>query len=383
MQNSMILRTIILQFFFLVQVIPVLSQSHDKEESGWEQFTSSLDMPINGRFDYRNIQFGNDIDGYVDDSRFRMSSLLFMLNGKINENFTFNYRQAFNQTGVDDSNLSNNIQVATINYTTDNKKWLFKAGKFFYGYGTMEQQYWPYDVYRYSYVNNNVRLWKTGVHAEHITASGQHIAFQVANGVNEIDSLGKQIQATQFNVYWWGHIVKDFIKVYSNVTTLSNYNLYDGMPFAFSLGLQWNFDTFWIDTDFITARNMPNFNKNGTYYSTPIKFKYNGKHFRPFIKLIFDQVMFDSENDAVIVTNPVTEKPELVKNSLMITYEVALEFYPWEDKDFNLHIVGTYADANNHYFQQENTDPSSRNEYNTQFQLLAGISFNFDAFHLK
>lgn len=140
-------------------------------------------MPINGRFEYHSLRFRNDSNNFLDDKNFKLRKFR---KCSMVELVIISLSTIDNRTGVDDGNLSNNIQVATLNYTTNNNRWLFKVGKFFFGYGTMEQQYWPNNVYRYSYVNNNVRLWKTGVHAEHVTKSGQRIAAQIVKKLTSI-----------------------------------------------------------------------------------------------------------------------------------------------------------------------------------------------------
>ncbi|MBB6460191.1 hypothetical protein [Flammeovirga kamogawensis] len=125
---------------------------------------------------------------------------------------------------------------------------------------------------------------------------------------------------------------------------------------------------------------MPNFNKNGAYYSAPIRIKFQGKHLQPFFKLIIDDVSFDTDSDAVKVTYPNNYTTEKIQYSLMLTYVIGLEFKPWVDKGINFHAVGIYADEDSNYFNHINENPSARQQYQyqSQVQLLIGCSFGFD-----
>ncbi|MBB6460192.1 porin [Flammeovirga kamogawensis] len=176
MKSIKILKAILF-IVFILNINPVVySQTINKNKDNiLSKIINNLSMPVNGRFDYEITKYRNEVEGFNDNPSFRMSSLVVLLNGTINNNLSFDFRQVFDQTGIDQSGIPYNIQVASLNFKTSNQRWIFKLGKFFESYGTNEQQYWPSEVYRYSYINSNVSVWKSGIHAEYTSKSGQQI----------------------------------------------------------------------------------------------------------------------------------------------------------------------------------------------------------------
>ncbi|AZQ65265.1 hypothetical protein EI427_23920 [Flammeovirga pectinis] len=366
--------------FFSLLIIGLTTTSifAQNKKRGWEFFKENLEIPINGRMDYRFLNYDENFDDFTKDSRFQFSTFLFKVNGKLTDQMSFNYRQVFNNNSIGTANISDNIQVASLSLNSKNKKWTFTGGKFFLNLGSVEQEYDPSDVYRYSVLNNNLACWKTGIGFLYSSESGQDIGIQMVNGA--LDSLGNQV-ALQYNAYWNGTLLKDKIDIYANATTLTHYKDYDSQAFSSAIGLQWFFNDFIIDTDVIVARNMPNLYKNAGYLSSPIKIQYMGNKFRPYIKFIYDAVKFDNENDRPSVVDPEDGSIITVNNTEMLTGEIALEYYPWDHHNIRFHLVASYANHANYNFTDElnpEYDPNSRHHYVSQYQILLGCRFGFN-----
>ena len=123
------------------------------------------------------------------------------------------------ENGVGESGISDIIMIANLGYTTDDGHWYFRAGKGFMFVGSAEQWYLPNEVNVYSIVGNNLSVYNTGVTAQYTNDNGHIFCAQIVNAKS--DSLGNMANL-QYNVYWYGHIIKDRIKTFVNFAYLDD-----------------------------------------------------------------------------------------------------------------------------------------------------------------
>lgn len=338
------------------------------EMNYWKQFQNDLQFNFNGRLDYHYTGYEHEIGDQVMDQRFQFYDFRIGLSGLLTKNIGFNFLYTPSASDVGMNKISDNFLVANFTYTSNNKHWLLQAGKGFVNVGTVEQSYNPADVYVYSIIGNNLGIFKTGVTAQYTTTSQQHFGVQILNA-NE-DSLGHQSHF-EYNFYWYGHIVKDKISTFGSYTTIPFSNQFSTFPFSINLGIKWQLGNWALDTDYAIQKNMPNFHENALYQSIPIRLMYHGKKFRPFIKYIYNTVDFDSPYT-------LAEQGTSIDHAKIHTVELALQYYPYPNKNLRFHLVGSYSSDKNNIHGLPNNDPNSRQHYNTQFQIMAGVRIGFD-----
>ncbi|QZT38658.1 OprO/OprP family phosphate-selective porin [Halosquirtibacter xylanolyticus] len=351
-------------------VVSILFAQEMKHDASTSFFKQHLTMPVDGRIEYNYLDYEKNFANYGSTHKFQFSDLLFRIEGMLTPNIGFNFRTVFNSNDINANNILDNIQAANITYTTDNNKWFFSAGRFFMNVGTVEQYYNPADVYIYSVVGNNLGVYKTGVTAQYTTTNLQSFGFQLMNADNASEK-----QDMEYNLYWYGHIVKDKIETYMSVTAKDKGGA-DDTPYAINLGIGWNFKDLHIDTDYARVENMPNFYANAVYTSVPIKIAYNWDYFKPYIKYMYNKVDFDGDGYDVPMEDGSTET---IDNTAIHTIELALQYYPLKDKNLRLYVTGAYSsDGNISIVTPDAPASSTRQHYNAEFQIMAGVRIGFD-----
>lgn len=346
-----------------------------KETKYGEFFKKNLSVTIDARMDYRAYgETGVDGGFSAMDQKFQFSDFRFGVNGMLTKNIGFSFLYSPTSSDIGESGISDDIQYANLWYQSDNGHWFFQAGKGFMNVGTTEQFYDPNDVYMWSIMGYNLGVYKTGVTAQYTTTSGQSFGAQILNS-QETDSLGDQ-HNFEYNVYWYGYIVKDKITTSASFTVIDDKeDLNTSTPFAANFGLQWTFGDIIIDTDYAMSRNMPNFHDNALYQSMPIKIMYNGKKFKPYVKYIYNNVRFDDASATV----PMGDGEAAVYDANVNQFEVALQYYPWVGKNIRFHVVGMYMDDANSYYNSDTPNSKPNNgHYQGDFQVMAGIRVGFD-----
>ncbi|NLR91455.1 porin [Flammeovirga agarivorans] len=352
---------------FILSFVPFTFASDNPKESNWKSFQDSLTLTLDSRLDFRSISYQQQTDQLGNDQRFQFSDFRIGLEGKFNQNFGFQFLYSPNDSRMGMNNLSDNILYANVHYTTHNERWHIKAGRSFLNVGTVEQSYNPNDVYTYSIIGNKLGVFKTGITTEYRTKKGQRIGLQIVNA-NE-DSLGHQLNL-EYNFYWYGTLIKDRIKTFFSYTTIHDKtNAFTSTPYAVNLGVRWKMGNWLLDTDYAFVQNMPNFRDNTMYQSIPIRFMYNGKKFKPSIKYIYDHVHF---LDGLNPENSLGEMSVLNTNRIH-TLEVALQYYPFPDRNLRFHLVGSYASDTYQYKHVTNSE-----FFNSKFTVSAGVRIGFD-----
>ncbi|MBB3697211.1 OprO/OprP family phosphate-selective porin [Flammeovirga yaeyamensis] len=333
----------------------------------WKSFQDSLKFTLDSRLDFQNTRYQEQFDPYYNDQRFQFSNFRIGLEGKFNQYFGFQFLYSPNDARVGMNNLNDDILYANVHYTTHNGRWHFKAGRSFLNVGTVEQTYNPNDVYTYSIVGNQLGVFKTGVTSEYRSKTGQRVGMQIVNA--NVDSLGQQINL-QYNFYWYGRLMDDKIKTFASYTTINDLSKsFSSTPYAINLGIQWSWNNWQLDTDYAYVKNMPNFTDNAIYQSVPIRLMYYGKKFRPYIKYIYDNIQFNSDR----MIDKINGDHADLQTANIHTLEVALQYYPFPDKNFRFHLVGAYASDTHQY----KTD--DQNEFfNSRIRISAGVRIGLD-----
>ena len=355
--------------------VNVFSQDDDGFKKGkyFNFIKENISIPINFRMDYTYVDYEKNFGDYQTDQRFQFSDFLVQVEGLLTKNIGYNFRFVFNSSPPDISGISADVQYANITYTTTNKRWFFQAGKGFLNVGTVEQEYDPNDVYIYGVVGNNLGVYKTGVTAQYNSKNGQSVGIQVLN--SSLDSIGKQ-NNFEYNAYWYGSLVKGKVLPFMSATTILGTNTTSVTPYVINLGVQWVFDRMKIDTDYSVAHNMPNFYQNTTYTSVPVKILFDGDHFKPAFKYIYNKVKAD---DPLIIQDNeqnFTAISELDSH----TFELALQYYPIKNKNLRVHLMGAYTTDQQLSQLTPNTGNNSfsRSHLDSQIQVIAGIRIGFD-----
>ena len=364
-------KELILYFTILLFCLQAFGSDNDPQKSktdtlkkDWEGFKKSISFTLDSRLDFRHIGYQNQFDYYANDQRFLFSDFRIGLEGNFNNSLGFEFLYSPYDSRIAVNKISGNILKANVTYRTQDNRWFFQAGRNFVKVGTIEQTYNPNDVYTYSVIGNKLDIFKTGITAQYNSPNGQQFGMQVVNA-NE-DSLGNQLNL-QYNFYWYGYIKKDKIKTYVSYTFINDRSsLSSNTPHAINMGIQWIYGQWIIDTDYAYTLNMPNFQDNASYRSIPVKVMYNGQKFKPYIKYIYDQInLFENNTDELNPSN--TTKAH--------TFELALQYYPLQDKNLRLHLVGSYASDGNF----SNSNPAHGDErYFNKLTIMAGVRVGFD-----
>ncbi|QZT37007.1 hypothetical protein K5X82_17495 [Halosquirtibacter xylanolyticus] len=334
-----------------------ISTAQDNFKIPFDRITLKLD----GRIDYQNTD--GKLNGEdINTQGFQTSKMVFQTDIDLYKGLHFFYRQQFKRyNDAPTDGLGKQIEKLGISY--ERNVWKITVGKQWFNIGSYEQYYDPNDVYTYSGANCIAPAWKTGINIAY-NVNNQQIGFQVVNG-----SEVKGQNDLYYNIYWYGNIGNGFIIPMMNVAT----DMESGnMGYISEIGARWNFGSIKLDTDFIYISDLKgtSASNDDTYYSIPIQLKYEGKHFQPGVKYIYNN------RDDNGVSN-ITKKSEYHQDVEGYTIEGFLNYYPFEGKDFNIHAVATYDKL-----ETIDTRPNEPKDLSS-LRLMVGIRFGFDIFGKK
>ena len=337
-----------------------------------ENFKIPLDrvtLKFDGRLDYKNIHEEGNISNR-DVQGFQTSKMTIQTDIDIYKGLHFFYRQQFkNYHNEPKDGLGGQIEKLGISY--ENNAWKITVGKQWFCIGSYEQLYDPNDVYTYSGVNNMLPVWKTGVNVAY-RFNKQEIGLQLVNGSESIDENKIFTQNDLYlNLYWYGSLANGRIIPMVNIAS----DLQPGQVGVISeIGARWNLNRFKLDTDFAMVNNMRGATPDDVLYiSTPIRLYYEGKHVRPGFKYIFDYQHNKSDID-------LEHLPQNAKKHAN-TFQGFINYYPYAEKDFNIHAVVAYAD--NNLYEYTNGAKTAHNNYQKNWSFVIGIRFGFELFGNK
>ncbi|MDC1106411.1 hypothetical protein OAT16_06865 [Prolixibacteraceae bacterium] len=323
-----------------------------------------ITLKLDGRIDYQNTN--QEKNGKNSNTQgFQTSKMVLQTDIDLYKGLHFFYRQQFKRyNDAPTDGLGKQIEKLGISY--EYNAWKITVGKQWFNIGSYEQYYDPNDVYSYSGANSIAPCWKTGVNIAY-NIKNQQFGFQVVNGTET-----KGQNDLYYNIYWYGNLADGFIIPMINVATDMDTN---HMGYISEIGARWNFGPLKLDTDLVYIRDLrgTSLSKDDTFYSIPVQLLYEGKHFRPGVKYIYDNR--DAKN--IVAKDSNGKDIKYNKNVEGYTIEGFLNYYPFEGKDFNFHAVATYTNSNT-----IDTRPK-KSEDLSSFRFMIGIRFGFDIFGKK
>lgn len=177
---------------------------------------SLLSLPAAAQTDWLNTQleFRSDytyqaLDGKEAEKGFKGQYLNLKVNGKINEHFSYNYRQRFSKDMMRDGGFLNATDFLYLTYRP-NDRWGITAGKQFVWIGGYEYDKAPIDVYQYTEYCQFIECYGYGVSIDYNLSSHDNLLLQVAQSA----FAGHKSDFYSYNVKWTGSH-KWFSTIYS------------------------------------------------------------------------------------------------------------------------------------------------------------------------
>ena len=161
------------------------------------QESKLLDLKAEVRMDYQREYL--DGDAVKSNSGFEGKYLNIMLNGTINEHFSYSYRQRLNKAHKDASFFDATDWVY-LTYTAD-EHWSFSGGKQVVGIGGYEYDRAPIDLYFCSEYWNNIGCYQFGVSATYAANDGKD-KFMAQVCESPFDFNNEDLYA--YNLMWYG-----------------------------------------------------------------------------------------------------------------------------------------------------------------------------------
>lgn len=158
---------------------------------------STLDLKGEVRFDYQREYL--DGDAVKANSGFKGKYLNVILNGTINEHFSYSYRQRLNKAHADQSFFDATDWIHVTYKLNDN--WKFNAGKQVVGIGGYEYDRAPIDLYFCSEYWNNIACYQFGASATYTTSKGND-SFVAQVCQSPFDFKDQDLYA--YNLMWYG-----------------------------------------------------------------------------------------------------------------------------------------------------------------------------------
>lgn len=204
-------------------------------------------QPISIKFDVRADweyhHFGEeDID---DESGFAGKFLNFILDGNINDQFSYHFRYRFNKFNTM-QDFFEATDWAYLNYDI-NKNWRLSAGKQVIAIGGYEYDKAPIDVYFYSdFCNYLPACYEFGISGQYTTNDGRNtILFQISNSPFTSKSIRFE-GLYAYNLMWYGN--------YGVFNSMYSVNLIEYKPNRYinyiALGNQFNAGPVCIELDY-------------------------------------------------------------------------------------------------------------------------------------
>ncbi|MCM1041863.1 MAG: OprO/OprP family phosphate-selective porin [Bacteroides sp.] len=178
----------------------------DAQEQESEGVQAPKKQPISIHFNVR-VDWENHLtdmgDSVAYKSAFSGQYINFMLNGNINDQFSYHFRYRFNRV-TSFSSFFDAVDWAYLDYDIT-PNWRVSAGKQMVYIGGFEYDYAPIDVYFWSGANENITCYGLGVSGQYTTNDGRNtIVAQITN--SPFTSREKPFQNMYaYNLAWYGN----------------------------------------------------------------------------------------------------------------------------------------------------------------------------------
>ncbi len=290
-----------------------------------QQDEALLNLGVEARADYQREYI--DGDAVKDNSGFKGKYLNIRIDGRLNDKFSYSYRQRLNKAHADQTFFDATDWLYLKYQATEN--WAFSAGKQVVAIGGYEYDRAPIDIFFGSEYWNNIPCYQLGVNAMYTLNDGA-------------DQLLAQVCQSPFNVYTTEEGNKISRDMYSLslmwygshdwFNTIYSVNMIEYLPGEFinyiTLGNKFNVGDFSLELDLMNraVRNQTflfkDFSVMGDLSYAP------SDKFSLFVKATYDVNNSDKAGDYCVL--PGTEVTRV---------GAGIEYYPLADKSVRLHAA--------------------------------------------
>ena len=293
------------------------------------QDSKVVNLQLETRMDYQREYL--DGDAVKANSGFKGKYLNVILNGTINEHWSYSYRQRLNKAHADQSFFDATDWIHLTYRLNDN--WSFNGGKQVVGIGGYEYDRAPKDLYFCSEFWNNIACYQFGVSSTFTLDSGKDtFLLQLCESPFRKNSLNvDRKEMFAYNLMWYGN--------HDWFSTMYSFNMIEYMPGRFInyivLGNQFTFGNFRIDLDIMNrAASIENF--FGKDMSVMGEFTWKAcEHLNVIAKCTYDVNNSNESGDLCVA-----------QGTDIVRIGAALEYFPIKTyKDLRLHLNCCYTDG--------------------------------------
>lgn len=155
---------------------------------------------LNAQLEFRADYTYTGVDGQTQDKGFKGQYLNLKLSGKINDHFSYNYRQRFSKDLIRSGGFLNATDFLYLTYHPT-KDWGITAGKQFIWIGGYEYDYAPIDVYQYTEYCQFIRCYGYGVSVDYNITPNDNILVQAIQSAFADPATDN---CFSYNVKWTG-----------------------------------------------------------------------------------------------------------------------------------------------------------------------------------
>ncbi len=195
----------ILVAVLLVIVFPTALSAQNENCQGGDP---SLSIKMDVRFDGENTEYA---DGIPSEGGFVGRYLKVLMDGKINDKFSYSFRHRLYVEHSDPKSFFNATDWANVTYH-HNDRLTVTAGKQMVCIGTIEYDYAPIDVYFASDFWNHVSPFQIGVNIGYKAGENHQFYVQATNSPFSQEAM-ENIYA--YSVIWYGKVAKWYNTIWS------------------------------------------------------------------------------------------------------------------------------------------------------------------------
>lgn len=185
-------------------LVPAICHAQQDYDVDLSSGNPEVNVKIDTRFDGQINTFAKDADGVrpATEKGFKGSYMLLLINGKINNQFSYNFRYRLYKDNNTPSEFFKATDWLYLRYAPD-EKFSVTAGKQPVMIGTMEYDLNPIDVFFASDFWNHVNPWQTGISAGYNISESNSIHLQVTNSIFSTATLDDLFA---YNFMWQGRV---------------------------------------------------------------------------------------------------------------------------------------------------------------------------------
>ena len=300
---------------------------------GYSQHSiGNLKLDTRFDFDYQPDKTG-------DSSGFNGKYLNIVLDGKINDRFSYRFRHRMQLNGYESyRGFFRQTDMAYLSYWASDEISL-SAGKQVVAIGGFEYDYAPIDVFFWSDFWNNITCYQIGASINYIKPN-HNFGFQITSSPFARSNLSSLYA---YNLIWYGDM--DWFKTIYSINMIEYAK--DRFTNYIALGNQFHFGDFILDFDYMNRTS----DKADNYFvdfSIIANLKFKLGNFMPFIKGGYDQNK--AEERAMLTPFDLVVRPG-------VEYAfggIGTEYFPIKDKD----------DIRLHAFWAMNNNPTHKHTFN-------------------